>query len=105
MNSDMVPILVALSVALAAWFVVALFGMVALVIAMSLFESVIIGALVGLGVAYVPIIVLNAKRNRRQKALSLQLPAALDFLSRILRAGHSLSTGLQMMADELPRPL
>jgi tight adherence protein B len=30
---------------------------------------------------------------------------ALDFLSRILRAGHSLSTGLQMMAEELPQPL
>ena len=34
-----------------------------------------------------------------------QLPEALDYLSRILRAGHSLSTGLQMMADELPQPL
>ncbi len=34
-----------------------------------------------------------------------QLPEALDFLSRILRAGHSLSTGLQMMAEELPQPL
>ena len=34
-----------------------------------------------------------------------QLPEALDFLSRIMRAGHSLSTGLQMMADELPLPL
>jgi tight adherence protein B len=86
-------------------FFAALFALVALVIAMSLFDSVIIGVLVGAGVAYIPIIVLNAKRNRRQRAISLQLPGALDFLSRILRAGHSLSTGLQMMADELPRPL
>ena len=31
-----------------------------------------------------------------------QIPEALDFLSRVLRAGHSLTTGLQMMADELP---
>jgi tight adherence protein B len=83
----------------------AMFGMVALVVAMSLSESVIIGALIGLGVGYIPILVLNAKRNRRQKAIALQLPEALDFLSRILRAGHSLSTGLQMMADELKRPL
>jgi tight adherence protein B len=34
-----------------------------------------------------------------------QLPEALDFLSRILRAGHSLSTGLQMMGEELPEPI
>jgi len=33
------------------------------------------------------------------------LNKALDFLSRILRAGHSLSTGLQMMSEELPQPL
>ena len=37
--------------------------------------------------------------------LADQLPEALDFLSRILRAGHSLSTGLQMMSEELPQPL
>jgi tight adherence protein B len=35
----------------------------------------------------------------------MQLPEALDFLSRILRAGHSLSTGVQMMGEELPQPL
>ena len=83
----------------------ALFGMVALIVAMSLSDSIILGAIIGIGVAYVPMIILNTKRSRRQRALALQLPEALDFLSRILRAGHSLSTGLQMMADELPKPL
>src|SRR5262245_3305080 len=43
----------------------ALFGMVALVVAMALTESLIIGAAIGLGVAYVPVFILNAKRNRR----------------------------------------
>jgi tight adherence protein B len=33
------------------------------------------------------------------------LPEALDFLSRVLRSGHSFSTGLQMMGEELPQPL
>jgi tight adherence protein B len=53
----------------------------------------------------VPIFVINNKRIRRQRTLGDQLPEALDFLSRILRAGHSLSTGLQMMSEELPQPL
>jgi tight adherence protein B len=48
---------------------------------------------------------LSRKRSKRQRLLAEQLPEALDFLSRILKAGHSLSTGLQMMADELPQPL
>jgi tight adherence protein B len=37
--------------------------------------------------------------------MARQLPDALDFLARILQAGHSLATGLQMMAEELPQPL
>jgi tight adherence protein B len=41
----------------------------------------------------------------RQSSLSNQLPEALDFLSRVLKAGHSLSTGLQMMSEEIPKPL
>ena len=57
------------------------------------------------GAGYLPFFLLNLRRNRRSKALNDQLPEALDFLSRALRAGHSLSTGIQMMADELPDPL
>ena len=54
---------------------------------------------------YVPFLVLGRKRNKRQQLMAGQLPDALDFLSRVLKAGHSFSTGLQMMAEELPKPL
>lgn len=63
-------------------------------------------SVVGAGLAgYLPFFYLNNKRNKRQRLMADQLPEALDFLSRVLRAGHSFSTGLQMMADELPQPL
>ena len=65
----------------------------------------VIAALAGIAGGYVPVIVLNSRRAKRQRMLADQLPEALDFLSRILRAGHSLSTGLQMMSEELPQPL
>ena len=55
--------------------------------------------------AYLPFMVVSIRRNRRQKRITQQLPEALDFLSRVLRAGQSFSTGLQMMSDELPQPL
>jgi tight adherence protein B len=74
-------------------------------IAFAFTADPIISAAAGIGAGYVPVIVLNSKRARRQKMLGDQLPEALDFLSRILRAGHSLSTGLQMMSEELPQPL
>jgi tight adherence protein B len=67
--------------------------------------SLLLAVVCGIVFSFIPLIMLNAACNRRQRAFLDQLPEALDFLSRILRAGHSLSTGLQMMADELPDPL
>src|SRR5438093_3289013 len=55
--------------------------------------------------AYFPFLLLMQKRSRRQRSIALQLPEALDFLSRVLQAGHSFSTGIQMMSEELPDPL
>lgn len=61
--------------------------------------------IVGGALAYVPFFILNTKRATKQRLIAEQLPEALDFLSRVLRAGHSLTTGLQMMGEELPAPL
>lgn len=74
---------------------------IAFAIGGSLLVSVIGAALA----SYLPFFILNSRRNKRQRVMADQLPEALDFLSRVLRAGHSFSTGLQMMADELPQPL
>ena len=63
-------------------------------------------ALIGVAAGgYAPFFVVSSRRNKRQKLISLQIPDALDFLSRVLRAGHSLTTGLQMMGEELPKPI
>src|SRR5207237_10089610 len=62
-------------------------------------------AVAGVVGGYSPFLMLGRKRNKRQQMLSNQLPEALDFLSRVLKAGHSLSTGLQMMSEEIPKPL
>ncbi|MGH7180272.1 MAG: type II secretion system F family protein [Tepidisphaeraceae bacterium] len=67
--------------------------------------TLVVALLAAMIAGYIPFLVVHSKRSRRQRALNDQLPEALDFLSRILRAGHSLSTGLQMMSQELPRPL
>lgn len=67
--------------------------------------SVPVGLAAAAAGGYLPFLVLKSKRAKRQRLIALQLPDSLDFLTRILRAGHSLSTGLQMMGDELPQPL
>jgi tight adherence protein B len=78
---------------------------VAVFIGAALVDSVLLCGFIALLAGYGPFLVLSTRRARRQKAIVQELPEALDFLSRVLRAGHSLSTGVQMMGEELPEPL
>jgi tight adherence protein B len=80
-------------------------GFGGLLLPYALFGSPLIAVVLGLVGLYLPFFQLNRKRNKRQRMIAEQLPEALDFLARVLKAGHSFSTGLQMMADELPQPL
>jgi tight adherence protein B len=68
-------------------------------------QNMLIALVSGVLGGYFPFLMLMQKRGRRQRAIALQLPEALDFLSRVLQAGHSFSTGIQMMSEELPEPL
>ena len=53
----------------------------------------------------VPFLRFRMAYNKRRKIMADQLIEALDFLSRVLRAGHSLPSGLQMVGEELPEPI
>jgi tight adherence protein B len=67
--------------------------------------SVFVGLVAGLILALVPIMLLTRKKAKRQQMMDDQLPNALDFLGRAMRAGHSLTTGWAMLGSELPDPL
>lgn len=45
------------------------------------------------------------KRKKSIKAFEEQLPEALDFLSRSMRAGHGFTVALEMLATDSPEPL
>jgi len=75
------------------------------VMAFAMVGAPVVAAVAGVIGAYIPFLMLSKKRAKRQRMLCDQLPDALDFLARILKAGHSFSTGLQMMSEELPKPL
>jgi tight adherence protein B len=68
-------------------------------------NSIVMGLIAGAVAAYLPFFTVTSRRNKRQKMIANQIPDSLDFLSRILRAGHSLTTGLQMQGEELPAPI
>ena len=80
-------------------------GVVAFVVTLLLMDNLMISCVTGVVAGYVPFLMLNMKAGKRARVVNDQLPDTLDFLARILRAGHSLSTGLQMMGTELPDPL
>jgi tight adherence protein B len=62
---------------------------------------------IGLGIAFglIPFLYVWQARSKRLKALEEQLPDALDFLSRSMRAGHAFVISLQMVGEELPDPM
>jgi tight adherence protein B len=66
----------------------------------------VFGALgLGLLFALLPYLLIKRKRTKRLAAFEAQLPEALDFLSRAMRAGHAFSVSLEMLADESEDPL
>jgi tight adherence protein B len=52
-----------------------------------------------------PFLYVMRCRAKLIAAFEDQLPEALDFLSRSLRAGHGLSTGLELLASDSPEPI
>jgi tight adherence protein B len=64
-----------------------------------------VAAIAAAAAAYGPIWYLKRKRKRRLDKFEAQLPEAIDLLGRAIRAGHPLSAGLKMVADEAQDPL
>jgi tight adherence protein B len=55
--------------------------------------------------AFAPTIYAKFRKNRRRQEFQAQLADAIDLLARALRAGHPLSSGFRLVADESPEPI
>jgi tight adherence protein B len=53
----------------------------------------------------IPYLAVRHKRRVRLDKLEEQMPGALDFLARSMRAGHAFSISLEMVGEEIPDPL
>ena len=58
-----------------------------------------------LAVGFLPLVQVRRRATQRMAAFEQQFPEALELLTRAMRAGHSLSFGLQMIGDEMPDPI
>lgn len=57
------------------------------------------------GALILPVAVLKYLRKRRHKKFGLQLPEALELITRSLKAGHPVPVAIAMVAREMPDPI
>jgi len=80
-------------------------GVVAAVVSWLAFEVLAASILLGIGAGCLPLFYVRHKRTKRLQTFEEQFPEAIDLIARALRAGHALTTGLGMVADEIPAPV
>lgn len=59
----------------------------------------------GLAAAWLPIAFVRFRAERRVRKFEEQFPEAIELIARALRAGHAMTTGLALVAEELPDPV
>jgi tight adherence protein B len=65
----------------------------------------LLGLMIGGVAGFLPFGLLLFLRSRRLGKFEAQFPEAVDLIARTLRAGHAFTTGLRMVADEIPEPI
>ena len=56
-------------------------------------------------IASTPVLWLNRQSNQRRQLFGDKLPETLDYISRAMRAGHSLTSAIGMVGKEFPDPI
>ena len=77
----------------------------AYVVVQYLYHYQLFSLLAAVAGALLPITAVAFKRSRRMRAFEKNFPEAIDLLARAVRAGHSFTTGLEMIGSELPEPV
>jgi tight adherence protein B len=80
-------------------------GVITAFIVLKLTGMVLAAAPAGAFVGTLPTSVLRMKRTRRVLKFEEQFPEALALISRALKAGHTFTTGLSMVGEEMPAPI
>ena len=76
-----------------------------IVAGMLLHWPTVVAVAVGLVLMMIPNTVVNVKRRLRFKRFMNHFPEALEMFARSLRAGHSFTGAIQLVAQEMPHPI
>jgi len=80
-------------------------ALIAFTLVWKLTGWMILGVPAALAAIWLPFVILNRMRTLRIRKFEEQFPEALDLITRALRAGHAFTTGLEMVATEMPAPV
>jgi tight adherence protein B len=75
------------------------------VLGFALRRDYMLGLIVSTCVLVAPFIYLNAMKGKRAEKFTEQLPDALTMISRSLRAGHSITSAIELVGQEIAAPL
>jgi tight adherence protein B len=78
---------------------------VAFVVVTLVLRSILAGIGAALVTSILPILYVRRAAAKRLAAFEEQFPDAVDLMARALRAGHALTTAIQLVADEVPAPV
>src|SRR5262245_32758576 len=80
-------------------------AIVAFIVAVRFTPSVLLALVIAGLTGSLPILFLRRVARNRLTVFEAQFPEAIDLIARGLRAGHALTTTLQMVGDEVPDPV
>jgi tight adherence protein B len=69
-----------------------------------LFSGYLGGVALGMGCLFAPFLLLRHAEKKSLAKFDEQLPETLDLLGRSVRAGHALSSGFEIVAEEMAEP-
>jgi tight adherence protein B len=69
------------------------------------FDIVALQLAIGAALGYIPFGLLSFKRSRRLKTFNAALPEAIDMMGRALRAGHSMTASINIIAEQSVEPV
>jgi tight adherence protein B len=69
------------------------------------FDIVALQLAIGAALGYIPFGLLSFKRARRLKLFNAALPEAIDMMGRALRAGHSMTASINIIAEQSVEPV
>lgn len=83
----------------------AILGVGSYLVVQYFYPNRILSLIAGVVGAALPLLFVAYKRTARLGAFEKNFPEAVNLLGRAVRAGHAFTTGLEMVATELPEPV